>query len=138
MTREMDLTWVAFLLLKPRPRLLVENVCRSEKPVDRGPRELPGPCTRPIWGDGMVDGVRFDLCSKCFHEWAAFHGYYRLMAANPAASQIDDVGLERLFVGRAMSGEQCGVRCGCGRMGPAEQIVCPEQMCPHRPADFEE
>lgn len=88
-------------------------------------------CTRPIWGDGTVDGVRFDLCSKCWHCWAAFHSGYRLMQANPAASQIDDVGLERLFVGRKMDGEQGCEKCQCGRKVPDESIVCAERGCPH-------
>ena len=90
-------------------------------------------CTRAIWGDGTVDGVRFDLCSKCWHCWAAFHSGYRLMQANPAASQIDDVGLERLFVGRKMDGEQGCEKCQCGRRVPDESIVCSEDDCVHRP-----
>lgn len=60
-----------FLLTKKPVCLLAEQVC-TEPRVDHGPGEKPGPCTRPIWADGTVDGVRFDLCSQCWHQWRAF------------------------------------------------------------------
>lgn len=95
---------IIYLLTKPAVRLRTEHTCTADIPVDRGPGREPGPCARPIWGDGTVDGVRFDMCSRCWHFWAAFHSHYRLFQANPAAAAITDSALERLFVDRGLDG----------------------------------
>ena len=76
--RTMDLSWMAFLATKPRPRL-IGAMCQSEN----------RPCKRPVWGDGRVDGEWYGLCSRCWHEWNAFHGHYVTMQANPAAMTIN-------------------------------------------------
>jgi hypothetical protein len=94
-------------LLTKQPALLREDqVCQSDKLVDRGPGQPAGPCTRPIWKDGKVDGVEYNLCSHCWHEFASFHSGYHLFQANPAASRIDDAALARLFVTRGMDGDE--------------------------------
>ncbi len=67
-----------------------------------------GRCTRPIWGDGFVDGIEFQLCSLCWHNWAAFHSHYRLMQLNPAAAAITDMALEKLFVSDTLSFDRKG------------------------------
>lgn len=82
-------------LHKTAPRL-VGATCTSEKPVDRGPGREPGPCRRPVWGDGIVDGQRHDLCSACWHEWNAFHGSYQTMKANPASHDLSAESIARL------------------------------------------
>lgn len=75
MTDEM----IFFLCLKPRPRL-IGAVCCSDKAVDRGPGEMPGACTRPVWMD--------QLCSACWHERQSFHGRWALFQRNPAAALL--------------------------------------------------
>lgn len=95
-----------YLLTKRGAWLHERSMCQTDILVDNGPGEKPGPCRRPIWGDGTVDGVRFDMCSKCWHMWAAFHSHYRLMQANPAAAVITDKGLDLLYVNRKMDGAQ--------------------------------
>lgn len=122
-----------FLLLKSPPRLNTAQVCRRPGFVDRGPGELPGPCTRPIWCDGIVDGKRYDLCSKCWHEYAAIYGPYRLMQANAAAEAPTDAALERLYVTRRL-----GAACGCGRSAD-DQLLCSKmETCPMRPPEAPE
>ncbi len=103
---------IAFLLLKPRPKL-VGRCCQSELLVTAA-RQMGGayshhrheglkdaaPCTRPVWGDGRVDGDWYGLCALCWHNWCAFHGAYRLMQLNPAAAAITQSALEKLYVTR--------------------------------------
>ncbi len=77
----------AWLLLKPRPRV-IGACCQSDQRA----------CKRPVWGDGRVDGEWYGLCSRCWHEWNAFHGHYTTMQANPAAAKLDLTSLRRLFI----------------------------------------
>ena len=70
-------TMLLFLLTKPAPRL-VGRTCASDQ------RE----CKRPVWGDGRVDGEWYGLCSRCWHEYNAFHGKYVTTMANPAAAKL--------------------------------------------------
>ncbi len=112
----LDDSMIMFLAGRTRVKLNVAHTCQSEHLVDRGAAFLPpvgtfghianrqtvawrgaGACTRPIWGDGKVDGIEHNLCSRCWHSWVAIHGPYRLMQANPAAAAITPSGLARLF-----------------------------------------
>jgi hypothetical protein len=97
---------LVFLLTKPSPRLRTATVCASDKLVDRGPGRPPGPCTRPAWGNGSgIQGRGAGLCSRCWHEWNAIHGVYRTLRANPAAADISNEGLARLFITRGLDAE---------------------------------
>ncbi len=76
--RHTDLVWSVFLLTKPRPKI-VGKTCQSDQRV----------CRRPWWSnDGRVDGDFYGLCSRCWHEYNAFHGKYVTMMANPAAAKL--------------------------------------------------
>lgn len=91
-------------------KLCEENVCRSPILVDRGPGREPGKCGRPLWGgDGYANcgGVTHEhaMCSRCWHQWNAFHGPYVTMKANPAAATIDNTGLARLFITRGLDAD---------------------------------
>lgn len=86
---------MAFLLTKPRPRV-VGKTCQCEKLVDRGAHRERTLCTRPVWGDGRVNGDFHGLCSKHWHEWNAFHGSYLTMQANPASHQLGPEGIAKL------------------------------------------
>lgn len=87
---------LTFLLMKKPPRL-VGRRCTSRREPERaggleGYAATPGElvrCGRPVWGDGEgVNGRGEGLCSRCWHEWNAFHGDYTTMQANPAASLL--------------------------------------------------
>lgn len=67
-------------LLRPRTTRVVGAVCQSCEPVDRGPGQEPGPCTRPVWMDS--------LCAACWCSRMAFHGAWALFQRNPAASLL--------------------------------------------------
>lgn len=83
---------IVFLLTKQGARLRVEQCCQSDQ------RE----CRRPMWGDGRVDGEFYGLCSRCWHEFNAFHGHYTTMQANPAAAKLDGTGIQRLTFGTTL------------------------------------
>ena len=147
---------VLFLASRPRPRLVTDHQCRADL-VDRDSQQVPAfaafanggyhlrpyephgraqprsRCGRPVWGDGKVDGISFQLCSRCWHAWCAVHGPYRLLAVNPAAAAVTDEGLARLFVNRNLAGEAQDETCACGRRGPEQTILCCEPSCPHNP-----
>lgn len=67
-------------LLRPRTTRVVGAVCQSCEPVDHGPGQPPGPCTRPVWSDM--------LCARCWCMRMAFNGRWALIQANPAASLL--------------------------------------------------
>lgn len=67
-------------LMRSRTTRIVGAVCQSCEPVDRGPGQEPGPCTRPVWMD--------DLCAACWCSRMAFHGAWQLFQSNPAASKL--------------------------------------------------
>lgn len=104
----MNIDTTIFLLTKKSPTL-VGRTCQSENLVTGG-RQMGGAyqharheglresgrCTRPIWGDGRVDGNWHGLCALCWHNWMAFHGAYRLMSVNPAASHLTRANIELL------------------------------------------
>lgn len=94
---------IVFLLSRPHPKL--HKTCNNERPVERlrGDTVIGssvvgecGPCLRPPWGDGRVDGDFYGMCSRCFHEYIAFHGKYQTMLANPASHALGKRGIERL------------------------------------------
>lgn len=95
-----------FILTKPRPRLQTEHACQSPILVDRGDG-VGEPRRRPLWGgDGIANfgGVTHEhpMCSQCLHLWNAMHGPYVTLKANPAAANIDNTGLARLFITRGL------------------------------------
>lgn len=82
-------------LMQPRPRLVGKR-CQRERPVGPdGDRRIER-CKRPVWGDGRVDGEFYGMCSRCWHEYNAFHGHYQTMQANPAPAKLDGTGTQRL------------------------------------------
>jgi hypothetical protein len=104
-----DLAWLVFLVTKPRPRL-VGAVCSSRRWVaEAGGMEGYRPsgesgemmrCGRPVWGDGkgITTGsgpIGEGLCSRCLHEYAAFHAPYTTLQANPAASALSGTSILR-------------------------------------------
>lgn len=99
-----------FLLLKPPVRLIGKtcqsprtNVARMAGHTAHGAREISeGHCTRPMWGDGRVDGEHYGLCSQCWHEHNAFHGHYVTMQANPAAAKLDAFSIKSLTFGATL------------------------------------
>lgn len=107
-----------FLLSKAGSiRLNLAHACQSESLVAGGARQMGGAyshnrheglrqhayCTRPVWGDGRMNGEWHGLCSLCWHHKQGFEGKYRLMQLNPAAAAITDSALEKLFVTRRLS-----------------------------------
>lgn len=73
---------VVFLLTKFPARLRKQNVCTGERYVGPDHDRRVIRCSRPIWGDGKVDGIQFDFCSRCFYEWVAFRSGYRGLASD--------------------------------------------------------
>lgn len=86
--------WLFWHLMRKPPRI-VGRVCQSKTLVDRGDG-VAERCKRPVWGDGRVDGEFYGYCSRCWHQYNAFHGHYRTMQANPAAAKLDVIGIQRL------------------------------------------
>jgi hypothetical protein len=89
---------LAWLLFKPRVRIVGAR-CTNRRFGDHGGLEgYPQDdtdemtrCPRPQWGDGKgigPNGFGGGLCSRCFHEYMAFHGDYTTLTANPAASLL--------------------------------------------------
>lgn len=69
-----------------------------------GYRPVPGSqmmrCGRPVWGDGsgITTGggmIGEGLCSRCLHEYVAFHAPYTTLQANPAASALSGTSILR-------------------------------------------
>lgn len=109
---EQDLSDAMILWLLSRPRVaLVGKMCQNPRKLEHlrgdtviGSRTVgePRTCARPVWGDGRVDGEFYGLCSRCWHEYNAFHGHYVTTAANPAAAKLGMVGIQRLTFGATL------------------------------------
>jgi len=87
---------IEWLLLKPHVRIIGAR-CTQRRPLEEAAgmegfapiSRLMARCSRPQWGDGRgVAGKGEGLCSRCWHEYNAFHGDYTTLTANPAASLL--------------------------------------------------
>lgn len=98
-TGDLDQEVWLFLLTKRAPRLVGARCTNRRTDEGGGAGGMEGfrlgfgtlmhRCGRPVWGDGKgVQGRGEGLCSRCWHEWNAFHGDYTTMQANPAASLL--------------------------------------------------
>lgn len=107
MTVVLTAAWdvLLFLAAKPRPRIVgAQCTNRREPEVARGLegyRPTSGAlvrCGRPVWGDGAgiaPSGMGAGLCSRCLHEYIAFHTPYTTLQANPAASALSGTSIQR-------------------------------------------
>ncbi len=71
---------------------------------DRLQHELHVGCQRPMWGDGVINGRHYGLCSRCWHRWMMFDRTYYLLQPNPASKLFDPkqaAQREALFIGVA-------------------------------------
>ena len=95
--------WVLFLALKPGFKF--GKTCQSDQRV----------CKRPWWSnDGRVDGDFFGLCSRCWHEYNAFHGKYVTTMANPAAAKL------------SLNAIRNAMLFGAGELPPNPSDECPD------------
>lgn len=78
-----------FLLTKTPPRLRAASRCRQVRHAGPEHARRTTRCSRGVWGDGHILSGKgneyYGYCSRCWHEWAAFHSPYTTFQANPAS-----------------------------------------------------
>lgn len=87
---------LALWLMRPRTTRITGARCVQKRPAGPDDARRYERCGRPQWGDGSgAGGMGEGLCSRCWHEHAAFHSPYTTMQANPAASQLSGQSIVR-------------------------------------------
>lgn len=77
------------------PVRIIGRVCTYPQPVDQG-RGVAGPCKRPIWGDGRINGNGYHWCSRCWHMHQLIHGGVGVFRANPASHTLNRQAIDKL------------------------------------------
>lgn len=86
---------LVFLFEKKPPRI-IGRACTYPQHVDKGPGRDPGPCTRPVWGDGRVNGNGYHWCSQCWRMHQLIHGGVGVFRANPASHTLNRQAIDKL------------------------------------------